>query len=175
MRTFVAVPVPEALRRKVSALGLEIAAPGINLVKPDNMHLTLRFIGEIPDAQLADVKKQLGKVKFSRFSCRVMGVGVFPNESFVRVVWAGCLSDGALEALAKDVAGALGGYGGDERFSAHLTIARVKSRIDARPFLEKHMNEEFGTFEAKEFHLICSVLGAKGPEYTTLAVFKADE
>jgi 2'-5' RNA ligase len=174
MRTFVAVPVPEALRRKVSALGLEIAASGINLVKPDNMHLTLRFIGDIPDAEVDGVKKLLGKVKFGRFSCRVTGVGVFPNESFVRVVWAGCASDGALEALAKDVAGALCAYGGDERFSAHLTIARVKGKIDPRPFLEKHMNEEFGEFVAGEFHLVCSVLGPGGPAYTTLAVFKAD-
>lgn len=174
MRIFVAVPVPEALRRKVSALGPEIAAPGVSLVKAGNMHLTLRFLGEIPDEQLDAVKKQLGDVRFRRFSCLMKGVGVFPNESFVRVVWAGCESNGALEALAKDVAGALGGYGGDERFSAHLTIARVKSKIDARPFLEKHMDEEFGAFETKEFHLICSVPGAEGPKYTTLAVFKAE-
>jgi RNA 2',3'-cyclic 3'-phosphodiesterase len=174
MRTFVAVPVPEALRKRVSALGNEIAAPGIGLVKPENMHLTLRFIGEIPDSEVDGVKKLLGKVAFKRFSCRIRGVGVFPNESFVRVVWAGCSSDGALEALAKSVAGELGGYGGDERFSAHLTIARVKSRMDPRPFLEKHLNEEFGEFEAKEFHLVCSRLGPGGPEYSTLAVFKAE-
>ncbi|MCI0503771.1 RNA 2',3'-cyclic phosphodiesterase [Candidatus Micrarchaeota archaeon] len=174
MRVFVAVPVPEALRRKVSALGQEIAAPGISLVRHDNMHLTLRFLGEIPDSQIVDVKKQLGRVKFKRFSCRIRGVGVFPNESFVRVVWAGCASSGALEALAKDVAGALGGYGGEERFTAHLTIARVKSRLDPRAFLEKHLDEEFGAFETDEFHLVCSVLGPGGPQYTTLAVFKAD-
>ena len=174
MRIFVAVPVPETLRKKVSALGLEIAAPGVSLVKPDNMHLTLRFIGDIPDNELDGVKKSLGKVRFKRFSCLIKGVGVFPNESFVRVVWAGCASGGALEALATGVASVLGGYGGDERFSAHLTIARVKGKISPRPFLEKHMNEEFGTFEAKEFHLVCSQLGPGGPAYTTLAVYGAD-
>ncbi len=174
MRIFVAVPVPEALRKKVAALGNEIAAPGISPVKSENMHLTLRFIGEVPDGELDGIKNLLEKVRFKRFSCKVVGVGVFPNESFVRVVWAGCSSNGAMEALAKQVAGALSGYGGDERFSAHLTIARVKSRMDPRKFLETHMNEEFGGFDAGEFHLICSVLGPGGPAYTTLAVFKAD-
>jgi len=174
MRTFVAVPVPEDIRSRVAELGKEIAGEGIIPVKPQNMHLTLRFIGETPDEGLESIKKSLGSVRFKPFSCNIRGVGVFPSESFVRVVWAGCGSGGALEQLADGVIGSLRGYGGDEKFSAHLTIARVKRKMDVRPFLQRHADEEFGTFEVKEFHLVRSGLGPGGPEYTTLAEFGAD-
>jgi 2'-5' RNA ligase len=99
---------------------------------------------------------------------------VFPDEDYVRVVWAGCESSGALESLAMGVCAALRGYGGDERFSAHLTIARVKRKIDPRPFLARHDGEVLGTFQADKIQLIKSVLVPSGSEYVTLAEFSAD-
>jgi RNA 2',3'-cyclic 3'-phosphodiesterase len=173
MRLFVAVPVPEELRGKVAALGHEIAGEGIVSVKPKNMHLTLKFLGEVPDGGLERIVLRLGQLGFGRLTCTLKGVGVFPREDYVRVVWVGCESNGALEALAYDVSAALRGYGAEERFSAHLTIARVKRRIDPRPFLARHDGEVFGSFEADSIQLVKSILTPGGPEYITLAEFRA--
>jgi RNA 2',3'-cyclic 3'-phosphodiesterase len=175
MRVFVAVNVPEEIREKAALLGKEIAGSGILPVAARNMHITLKFIGETDEPGLEEIKRRLGAVRFRKFRCGLRGVGVFPKEDFVRVVWAGAQSNNALEELAKGVIGALKGFGNDERFTAHLTIARVKRKADFRPFLERHRDEELGSFAVEEFHLIQSALGGGGPDYSRLASFKAED
>jgi 2'-5' RNA ligase len=180
MRLFVAVPVPGGLKSGVAALGSEIARGGVVPVRPENMHLTLRFLGEVDEGKGAveGIKAALGGVRFKKFPCTIRGVGAFPNENYVRVVWAGCESAGALESLAADVAGALAGFGGDERgerFSAHMTIARVKRKADLKEFFGMHREDVFGEFTVSEFRLMSSVLGPGGPQYAVLAAFKADD
>jgi 2'-5' RNA ligase len=175
MRLFVAVPVPGDLRVKIAALADEIRQDGIVPVRPDNMHLTLRFIGDMDERKLASLEQMLRGIRFAGFGCSVKGVGVFPSESYVKVVWAGVESGGALESLASDVQDALRGFGGDERFSAHVTIARVKRKTELGGFLEKHGNDSFGSFTVSSFELIESVLGPDGPRYTTIAEFAAGE
>ncbi len=175
MRLFIAVPVPEEIREKVAALGREIAQEGVVPVKPANMHMTLKFIGEVDEARLGGMEQRLSEVKFKAFDCALKGVGVFPNEDYVKVVWAGAESGGALEGLAKEIIEAMRGYDGhDERFSAHLTIARVKRKVDLKAFLEKHRDDSFGSFTVSSFQLIQSVLKTGGPEYSMLAGFKAE-
>ncbi|MDD5340160.1 MAG: RNA 2',3'-cyclic phosphodiesterase [Candidatus ainarchaeum sp.] len=173
MRLFTAVPVPAELRERMAALGKEIRQEGIVPVKPENMHLTLKFLGETDERKLAGLEQALRGIRFAPFSCIVKGVGVFPDEHYIKVVWAGVESGGKLEALAKDVQQPLRGFGDDERFSAHITIARVKRRADLRQFLEKHRNDEFGAFTVSSFELIQSVLGPEGPKYSTIAEFEA--
>lgn len=173
MRLFVAVPVPQGLRERIAALGDELGQDGIVPVKPENMHLTLKFIGDTEERKLASLEQALRGIRFAAFGCTVKGVGVFPNENYVKVVWAGVESGGALESLAKDVQDALRGFGGDERFSAHITIARVKRKADLGGFLGKHRNDDFGQFTISSFELIESVLGPGGPKYSTIATFEA--
>ncbi len=175
MRLFIAVQLPDGIREKLGALSKEIEQDGIRVVEPKNMHITLRFIGEMPEDRMDEIKGLLEKVKFKGFTCSAKGIGVFPNESYIRVVWAGVESGGALEDLAKDVNGALEGLPGDGRFSAHLTIARVKKKVDIKAFLDKHKEDAFGNFEVSGFELVKSVLGSDGPEYTTLATYRAED
>ena len=117
----------------------------------------------------------MGDIEFSRFSCSVKKIGVFPNENYIRVVWIGAESDDKLEALADRIMKALHGYGKDERFSSHITIARVRKKIDLKSFLEKHRSDELGSFEVFEFHLIKSELKPEGPEYSVVASFTAED
>jgi len=170
MRLFVAVPIPEDIRSRVAALAGELPLEGIKPVSKEIMHITLKFIGETNREK--EIEEKLRKVVFSPFECNATGVGVFPSPSYIKVVWAGIESNGALEALASQVNGLLHGFG-DERFSPHMTIARVKKKIDASAFLQKHAKEEFGKFTVSHFELMQSVLQKGGPEYSVLAKFEA--
>jgi 2'-5' RNA ligase len=177
MRLFVAVHVPEELKARAAALAKELPQDAITPVRPESMHLTLRFIGETDEKGRDEIIRKLTAIRFAPFRCSVKGTGVFPDENYVRVVWAGIDSNGALEALAKDVIGTLAGIGRDEGrgFTAHLTIARVRRKIDAAPFLQKHRDDAFGEFDVSGFALMESVLGgAAGPVYKKLAEFKSE-
>ena len=173
MRLFVAIPVPLGVRQKAAELGKELTQDGIVPVRPENMHVTLKFLDEVDEKKLGDVEAKLREVEFEAFDCETKGVGVFPDETYIRVVWAGIESGGRLKALANKVIGALSDYGGDTRFSAHLTIARVKRKVDLGGFLGKHREDAFGTFSVSGFELIQSELGPGGPKYTTIASFEA--
>lgn len=174
MRIFVAVPLPDELKERLWKLGKEIEQDGIRPVKPENIHITLKFLGDTDEKKLGDIEKSLRGISFSRFTCNAKGIGVFPSESYIRVVWAGAESDNAMESLAEKVAGALRGYGKKEHFSSHITIARVKRRLELGGFLEKYRDGDFGSFEVSRFELMQSELGKTGPAYSVLASFEAE-
>jgi 2'-5' RNA ligase len=140
-------------------------------VDPKNMHLTLKFIGEIDEKKLGDIEGRLREIKFKKFECLINGVGVFPNEDYIKVVWTGVHG---VDELAGQVIDALRGYGKEEKFHGHATIARVKRKLDIKSFLQKH-DEEIGRFTVSRFELIQSVLEKEGPQYSTLATFEAEE
>lgn len=172
MRLFIAVEIPEGIREKMGGLARGLPGEGLSRVKTENMHFTLKFLGEVGEEKLGEVKRILHSVEFSPFSVRMRGVGVFPNESYVRVVWAGAESP-EMEALAREVHSALEGMFRKEEFSAHLTLARVKRKVDFREFLDKHREEEFGEFGVDKFILFESRLQPGGPEYRKLVEFPA--
>jgi len=175
LRLFVSVEIPEEIRRKIAALAEELPRDAITPVRPENMHLTLKFIGEVPAKQLADIERRLQTIEFAPFSLSLKGVGVFPSEAYIRVVWVGC-ENKQLSNLAEKIKEALAGIGKkeDRGFSVHLTIARVKRKIDVKGFLAKHKEEEFGTSEVRSFHLMQSELEmGKPPKYTTVEEFEA--
>jgi 2'-5' RNA ligase len=172
MRLFIAVRLPEELRKKMAGLAKELDMDGIRPVKQENMHITLRFIGEVDEQKAKEIQEQLKSVEFEKFSCMVKGTGVFPNKDYVRVIWTGIESNGKLEELSAKVNNALHGIPGDGKFSAHLTLARVKKKVDVNEFIDKHQ-EDYGSFSVGSFELVQSVLGPEGPRYNTIAVFNA--
>jgi len=195
LRLFVSVEIPEGIRRKIAALAKELPHDAITPVRPENMHLTLRFIGEVPAEQLAEIGERLRAVEFAPFSLSLKGVGVFPSEDYIRVVWVGCENE-QLSNLAEKIEKALAGIGtlsaakkaadvrlapfGSKRekeergFSAHLTIARVKRKIDVKKFLLSHVDEEFGTCDVRSFNLMQSELEmGKAPRYIVVEEFGA--
>jgi len=177
IRLFVSVELPPELREKIALLAKELPADSIKPVAANSMHLTLKFIGEVQLEKLAGIEESLRMVEFTPFDIELIGTGVFPNESYVRVAWVGVRGP-ELDALAKKVEDALPGIGKKEEhgFSAHLTIARVKRKIDVSGFLSRHKGDVFGTVHVDKFHLMQSELeyGAP-PKYTVLAEFGAIE
>lgn len=173
VRLFVSIGITSEIQEKLAAVANKLPQESIKPVKKENIHLTLKFIGEVDESKVVGIKKALGNVDFSPLKAKVKGVGVFPNENYVKVVWAG-VECGGLEQLAKSISNELKAFEGDNRFSAHITIARVRKKIDVKEFLEQYKQEQFGELKINSFELMQSILSRQGPEYKTLASFSVN-
>ena len=159
----------EELRRQ-----LEPLAFNTRWVRPESMHLTLKFLGEVSTTRLDSVKERLTTIERSAFKVTVSGVGFFPNMRVPRVFWVDVGSQG-LEQLARDVDNQMTelDFPRERRkFTPHLTLAR--SRRDGRmnrdmvQAAEKFRNHDFGIFTADRFHLYESQLDPSGAIYKKL-------
>ena len=171
-RLFTAVELPGELRKNIHEFAKQLEQDGIKLVEEHNLHITMKFIGDVPEDKVDEITSGLSEVKFSEFECSVKGVGVFPSPDYIRVVWV-ALECGQLTELANSVISKLEGIEKPEKrpFSAHLTIARVKRKVDLNKFLAENKEKEFGKFNVTEFALIESKLTPEGPVYTKLESF----
>ncbi len=132
MRCFVALEFDEGAKAFLGAAAKELAALdlGASIVPEQNMHATLCFLGEISEALAVEKARALSTLSFAPFPCQLRRIGFFPNENFVRVVWAGVESGGKIGELHEKVralvaAGTVAEK--DSEFAAHVTLARVKS------------------------------------------------
>lgn len=160
---------------------LRPAARDIAWVAPGNLHLTLKFLGEIGEARIESVAAALGEAGLAAdpFEARIRGLGAFPSADRPRVVWAG-VTEGASEmiALARrvDVALAALGFPRDERpFSPHVTLGRVR-RPERNPALSDALGgaaaRAFGQVRVLSASLMRSELGPRGARYTELATIR---
>lgn len=173
IRCFLAIEIPEEIKNKIEKISKELPKEGIKPVASGNQHVTLKFLGWLSPEKVEQIKKKIEEIRFVSFSVTVKGIGVFPNEKNARVIWIGCeTKNKELEALAEKINAALAKDFEKEAFVGHLTIARVKKKMDWKDFFEKHKNEEFGSFVCKSFALKQSVLQRSGPVYTTLATIE---
>lgn len=177
MRLFVAVDIPEELRERLKPLlNLLSRYRGIKPVEPENLHITLKFLGEVNDARAELVKDRLRKVEFDPFTIRFRGIGFFPRPDYMRVIWVGVEGEGIYklaEKIEKEMRKL--GFKKDREFRAHLTVGRVK-RIDADLRMKlaeelKEFNRDYGEFTVEEFRLKRSTLTPKGPIYDDVEVF----
>ena len=185
MRLFVALEIPAAVRDNLAAqidelrdLPAPLAGKRLRWVRPENLHVTLKFIGDVEPAQLDGIRSALTAIGLDApVGLRFRGLGFFPNEKRPRVLWVGLHASGNLPVLASDIDRALEGQGiaRDVRaFTPHLTLARLEPRgfdEKLRTAIQKNSEREFGAFEAREFHLIQSKLKPSGAEYASLAAF----
>ena len=185
MRLFVALEIPAAVRDNLAAqinelrdLPAPLAEGRLRWVRPENLHVTLKFIGEVEAAKLDGIRSALTAIGLNApVDLDFRGLGFFPDEKYPRVLWVGLRASGNLPVLASDIDRALEGQGiaRDERaFTPHLTLARFEPRgfdEKLRIAIQQNSGREFGAFEAREFHLIESKLKPSGAEYTSLAAF----
>jgi RNA 2',3'-cyclic 3'-phosphodiesterase len=186
MRLFVALQIPaevrEALSKLVSELCQIASSSGRDKpkwVKPENHHVTLKFIGETPAAKLDAIRETLSAVRSGQqVTLGFRGLGFFPNEKQPRIFWAGMRTSQNLQTLAADVDQSLEkmGFARETRpFAPHLTLARFEPpgiAENLRIAIQKDMVREFGSCTANEFHLIESKLNPSGAEYTSLQTFR---
>jgi 2'-5' RNA ligase len=180
VRLFVALVVPSEVREKLAALICELRAiaPKEKWVRAENLHVTLKFIGEVAPEKLEAIRGALAIVlSDSPVKLDFRGLGFFPHEKHPRVFWAGIEASPNLKKLAADIDLAVGKLGipREERaFSPHLTLARFETRKlpdKLQLAVQGDSTREFGACETREFHLIESKLKPSGAEYTTLQSF----
>lgn len=179
MRLFVAIDLPEDVRKAVAAAQarcrrLPWSGP-VSWTKIENLHLTLQFLGEVESAAVAGISAALETVagNFAPFAVAVRGGGVFPDARRPRVLWVGCEAERlpALVAAVQDGLRPLGFWPEPRPFAAHLTLARLRqARPDAAltRALESLTNQAFGTLRVEAIHLYQSQLHPAGSIYTRL-------
>ena len=186
IRSFLAFDVPESIRRELAGMIqlLEPKAPGVKWVKADRMHCTLKFFGNVEeDLLMGEISQVIDEAVRHQTPIRLnsIGIGVFPNWRYPRVIWAG---------LAGETEAALALYERLERsfstfelnhdkrhaFRLHLTLGRAKTPLKhCESFVnlvEKLADKEFGAFTIDHLTLYKSVLTREGPIYTDLREFK---
>ena len=192
MRIFVALDIDAAIRQRIQRFmeGASGFAPDARWVRPESLHVTLKFIGEKPQEAVEGIKRALSGIRTGPVEMSFRGYGFFPTAKAARVFWIGIESGPQLPALAKAIDQSLKALGipqEEHPFTPHLTLARGGGRSGA-PHRKKgdapnknfhHLQEklaalptpDFGTMAAHEFFLYQSQLSQGGSRYTKIASF----
>ncbi len=190
MRLFVALDIDADIRERIARFleGVRPFAPDVRWARPEALHITLKFIGEMDAARLDAVRSALNQVQGEATEIRLRKTGFFPTAKSARVFWLGVEADARLASLARGVEDALESLGVEREqraFSPHLTLARTgsgrpsrgredRANLNFRRLQEKlaAMPEpDFGDETPREFYLYQSKLSPAGAQYTRLAGF----
>ena len=180
MRLFVALDIAEEVRSRLGALLNELrrSNPDVKWVKPESLHVTLKFLGEQPESKFQHISEALGAIRPpGRFEMTLRGLGCFPNERRPRVFWVGVEAPPQLGELAASVDEAMARLGIEREkrpFSPHLTLGRAREGGPPPapgPLWTRHLADDFGATAGNEFFLYQSKLSPAGSQYTRLRAF----
>lgn len=180
MRTFVAIFPPPEVRKKLLRTARRLRIIGeVRWTKTENVHLTLKFLGEVPEESLDRIGGALREVagRHGGFEVEAGGFGAFPSMEKARVLWAG-VGEGAapLRDLAGDVENALEplGFGGEDRaYTPHITLGRARGRPVV--LIPPGAASPAMRFSARSLELVRSVPGGGGVRYSTLETCSLSE
>ena len=169
IRLFVAIPLPEAVRTLLA--GLCGGVPGANWTPSGNLHLTLRFIGEVEESRYPDIAGALASIRAEGFTLRLAGVDFYGDRRRARILYAGVRAPDNLERLQKRVESVLVRAGlppEQRRFHPHVTLARLRDAPFERigRFLEGHGAFASPPFAVRRFALFSSLTAASGACFT---------
>ncbi|MCD6472048.1 RNA 2',3'-cyclic phosphodiesterase [Candidatus Aerophobetes bacterium] len=179
MRVFIALNISSSIREKIAEVQkrLKETENRVRWVNPAIIHLTLKFLGEIREEKLKEVFKAVEKVssESSSFLMKIEGMGVFPNFSRPRVIWAGVREEeGKLQSLVSSLAKELKKRGFPEEkrgWTPHLTIGRIKflkERKKLIDFIQLEKDKRFGEEKVNDIEIMQSQLTPKGSIYKIL-------
>lgn len=174
IRIFAAIALPDDARQHLATLAGGV--PGARWVPPENMHLTLRFVGEVDELAFADIAAALTRVSAPAFDLVVDGVGHFARGRSPTMLWAGVARNPALDHLQGRVDQAVTGAGqppDSRRFTPHVTLARLRGspRGRVQQFIAEHSLFGLPPFRVNEFTLFSSFLGHTGAIYRPEATY----
>jgi 2'-5' RNA ligase len=179
MRLFIAIELPDEIKQGIARVQEQLRKAGANAgwTRPEGIHLTLKFLGEVPDAKVQEIMQAIdGAVTGSgKLNLKVEGAGTFPNVKNPRVLWTGVTGDiEKLAALQTAVENAMTGLGferEERKFSPHLTLGRIKfpkPQDNWQQKIERIKDVKLGGFEAGQVSLMKSELKREGAVYTEL-------
>ena len=175
MRAFIAVDVPEQIKKGIIGTAHLLNESNVRFAKPEQLHITLFFFEKATEEQLGKVKQLMEGLQTVPFDVALEGFGAFtsdhPHVIFVGISDMGALSEiyGALEPGIKQAGIEIE----DRKFTPHLTVGRVKNRgrraeLEIKEFIDAHDLDKFGSFKCAEINLIKSTLTGAGPVHETL-------
>jgi 2'-5' RNA ligase len=175
MRVFLAIDLPAEIRQALSDLqhDLRTVTRSARWVSPELIHITLKFIGEVPESRIAEINQAIAGLVWKPFRVTVRNVGFFPSARSPRVFWVG-MDAPALAGLAEELDMRLERIGIDREtraFRPHVTLARAQeSRMETALITAsaKYETWEFGSFTADRFYLMQSTLRPQGAIYNKL-------
>jgi len=180
MRLFVALEIPASVRNNLSAVQQKLQLSGADLrqVRPENFHVTLKFLGETSSEKVLSITEELREVRTDdAVSAKFRGLGNSWHAKRGGILWVTMEVSDGLKTLAGEINRRLErvGFVAEERdFLPHLTLARFKRNsalTTVRATVQNYSGQEFGAMDPKEFHLIESKLGPGGSKYTILESF----
>lgn len=174
MRLFIAVPLPD----KVKDALLEIREPieGVRWQNPEQMHLTLKFLGDTPRQEISGIEQELKQLAAEPFSMDISGVGQFPKSGPPRVVWAGVSDNELLLQLQAEVekrCSKLGFPPEDREYHPHITLARVKNNRNSaiEELIHRHSDFSLNDIPVDRLVLYESQLQPEGAVHNPLTSF----
>ncbi len=178
MRLFVGIAFPEDIRARLDELSGGL--PDARWVAPENLHLSLRFIGEVPGGDERDIGQTLQAAGGPAFDLALKGLGCFDRRGKVHAVWVGVEKSEPLLRLQGKIAAALVRSGLEpehRKFKPHVTLARFKGAParDVGRYLEANNDFAAGPFTVGDFTLYRSRLGHGGPHYEALADYPLED
>jgi 2'-5' RNA ligase len=177
-RLFVSVELPDEVKQSLAQLANDV--PGARWLTPEEMHLTVRFIGEVDGLVFDDVLAALDEVRLAPFTLALRGVGHFPPRGEPRILWAGLERSDALKTLHGKVESALVRAGVEperRKFAPHVTLARLRGAPvrAVGSFIASNGLYRSEPFTVREFHLYSSSLSAKRAVHRQEASYPLDE
>ena len=193
MRIFVALDLDQVIRQRIEDFINEVCtlAPDARWLNGESLHITLKFVGETPEAAVEQIQAALQSIHAEQSPLRFSDTGFFPTPKSARVFWIGIKADEALTHLAQVIDESLAKIviaREDRAFNPHLTLARAHGQSGApdrrkgdkpnrqfaklQEFLATRPAPDFGTMTAREFFLYQSQLSSKGSHYTKIARFE---
>ncbi len=179
MRTFIAIELPIEAKNEIARIQKILLKKTLfrgKLTESENLHLTLKFLGEIDDDKTEEVRARLSLIKFNEFFAETGEIGVFSSD-IVKIIWIK-LNGKGIWNLQKEIDEKLSDlFPIEARFMSHITIARVKNVIDKHGFLEylKSIKPKKIRFLVKEFELKKSELKDMGAVYSSIQSYNSNE
>jgi len=179
MRAFIAIEMDFSREMQEFYNALRKTGAKLKMVEPENVHLTIKFLGEIEEGMVGIIKEIMEKAveDLNPFPGRLKGVGAFPGKKNIRVIWIGFQDNGEVVKISKRIDEALSkhGFKKEKSYVPHITVARMKSGMkkeEVMRILEEYGNRDFGETICNEVKLKKSILTREGPIYKDLEVVK---
>ncbi len=179
MRSFIAIELPDTAKSALAELQRELKKTGADIrwVKPDNLHLTLKFLGNIEEKVIGTLVQVMRGTcnKYTPFNLEIKGMGFFPNVRSPRIIWVGINGNTAMTGIQSEIDSGLSSLGFEREkrnYAPHLTLGRFRTSQGKRLIteaVEQFSNRSFGVIGVESLSLMRSDLHQAGARYTKIA------